>query len=137
MSSNCLQSGTRMIKFGHIEIDVEGRALRKNGETVQIGARAFDILARLASANGELVTKDELMNAVWPDTVVEENNIQVHLSVLRKALGDERERIVTVPGRGYRLVQRRSFDPPLASNVQRPARRSMPRRLTELLGRDE
>jgi DNA-binding winged helix-turn-helix (wHTH) protein len=57
---------------------------------VPIGSRAFDILAQLAAAGGRLVTKDELMRAVWPKAVVvEENNIQVHLSALRKALGDD------------------------------------------------
>ncbi|WP_250862618.1 winged helix-turn-helix domain-containing protein, partial [Caballeronia sp. INML3] len=60
----------------------------------------------LAKAEGRLVTKDELMSAVWPRTVVEENNIQVHLSSLRKNLGSDRDIIVTVPGRGYRLTRR-------------------------------
>lgn len=126
-----------MIKFGYIEIDVDARTLRRSGEIVQLGARAFDVLAQLASANGELVTKDELMNAVWPDTVVEENNLQVHLSVLRKALGDERDRIVTISGCGYRLMQRSLAALSPMSKVQPPARRGMPRLLSELVGRDE
>src|SRR5690348_17131611 len=119
-----------MIKFGYIEIDVDARTLRRSGEIVQLGARAFDVLAQLASANGELVTKDELMNAVWPDTVVEENNLQVHLSVLRKALGDERDRIVTISGCGYRLMQRSLAALSPMSKVQPPARRGMPRLLS-------
>ncbi|RKE35725.1 putative ATPase [Paraburkholderia sp. BL23I1N1] len=96
-----------MIELGRFQIDLEMRTLKRNGETVHLGSRAFDILVAVASANGRLVTKDELMNIVWPDTVVEENNIQVHLSALRKALGPDRDLILTVPGRGYQLLQRR------------------------------
>lgn len=96
-----------MIELGRFQIDLEMRTLKQNGETVHLGSRAFDILAAMVSANGRLVTKDELMNTVWPDTVVEENNIQVHLSGLRKVLGPDRDLIRTVPGRGYQLLQRR------------------------------
>lgn len=96
-----------MIELGRFQIDLEMRMLQLNGETVQLGSRAFDILAAVASADGRLVTKDELMNIVWPDTIVEENNIQVHLSALRKVLGQDRDLILTVPGRGYQLRQRR------------------------------
>lgn len=73
-----------MIEIGRFQIDLEMRTLRRNGEVVRLGSRAFDILAVVAAAGGQLVTKDALMNAVWPNTVVEENNIQVHLSALRK-----------------------------------------------------
>ncbi|MFM0397331.1 winged helix-turn-helix domain-containing protein [Paraburkholderia phytofirmans] len=58
--------------------------LQRNGKVVRLGSPAFDILAVDASASGRLVTKDELMDAVWPNTIVEENTIQVHLSALRK-----------------------------------------------------
>ena len=72
-----------------------------------LGQRAFEILLLLVSRHGELVTKDELMAEVWPGVVVEENNIQVHVSALRKVLslagGDERY-LLTVAGRGYRFV---------------------------------
>ncbi|HKT17453.1 MAG TPA: winged helix-turn-helix domain-containing protein [Stellaceae bacterium] len=72
-----------------------------------LGSRALDILCALALAKGEIVGKDELMTRVWPGLVVEENNIQVHVSALRKALEDGKSgetHIVTVPGRGYRLA---------------------------------
>jgi len=75
---------------------------------VQLGSRARDILWVLASANGEVVSKDELMTRVWPGLAVEENNIQVHISALRKVLDDGKDGqpyVVTVPGRGYRLVR--------------------------------
>ncbi|HXZ09060.1 MAG TPA: winged helix-turn-helix domain-containing protein, partial [Paraburkholderia sp.] len=96
-----------MIEIGSFQIDLAMRTLRKGGEIVHVGSRAFDILAVVASAGGRLVTKDELMDTVWPNTVVEENNLQVHLSALRKILGPDRDLILTVPGRGYQLLQRR------------------------------
>ncbi|MGF6769980.1 putative ATPase/DNA-binding winged helix-turn-helix (wHTH) protein [Paraburkholderia sp. GAS199] len=94
-----------VVELGDLTVDLEMRTLHRAGETIAVGSRAFDILAVLVLAEGRLVTKDELMSAVWPNTIVEENNIQVHLSSLRKVLGAGRNLIVTVPGRGYRLVR--------------------------------
>ncbi|MBB5510457.1 ATP-binding protein [Paraburkholderia atlantica] len=106
-----------MIEIGRFQIDVEMRTLRRGGEVVPLGSRAFDILSTVASADGRLVTKDEIMSAVWPETVVEENNIQVHVSALRKILGPDRNLILTVPGRGYQLLKRHDAPPP---NIQQP-----------------
>jgi len=125
-----------MIKFGHIEIDMSTRVVRRRDEVLRVGSRAFDILALLASVDGRLVTKNELMDAVWPDTVVEENNIQVHLSALRKALGEDRDCIVTVPGRGYRLMQRRVAALSPGSPAPGKAQRKLPAFPTGLIGRD-
>jgi predicted ATPase/DNA-binding winged helix-turn-helix (wHTH) protein len=125
-----------MIKFGHIEIDMSTRVVRRHNEALCVGSRAFDILALLASVDGRLVTKDELMDAVWPDTVVEENNIHVHLSALRKAFGEDRDCIVTVPGRGYRLMQSRAAALPSESPAPGKARRTLPPFPTGLIGRD-
>jgi len=72
--------------------------------TVPLGSRAFDVLLILVEAEGELVTKEELLARVWPGAVVEESNIQVQVSALRKALGKERNLILTVPLRGYRFA---------------------------------
>ncbi|SOE95716.1 Predicted ATPase [Burkholderia sp. D7] len=125
-----------MIELGRFQIDLEMRTLLRNGETVQLGSRAFDILAVVACANGRLVTKNELMKTVWPDTIVEENNIQVHLSALRKVLGPDRDLILTVPGRGYQLLQRRkSAQPDKAGSRARDVRRLPPPK-SGLLGRD-
>jgi DNA-binding winged helix-turn-helix (wHTH) protein len=92
--------------FGQFRLDLDRRELLRDQETVRLGSRALDILRVLASARGALVTKDELMARVWPGVVVEENNIHVHVSALRKALDAEGRPncIVTVPGRGYRLI---------------------------------
>jgi predicted ATPase/DNA-binding winged helix-turn-helix (wHTH) protein len=93
-----------MIRIGRLEIDLQRRVLRSGAEVLRLGSRAFDILEILVAARGCVVTKDQLIRQVWPDTIVEENNLQVHLSALRKALGADRGLILTAPGRGYRFV---------------------------------
>ncbi|MFM0133319.1 ATP-binding protein [Paraburkholderia sediminicola] len=125
-----------MIKFGHIEIDISTRVVRRRDEVLHVGSRGFEILALLASVDGRLVTKDELMDAVWPDTVVEENNIHVHLSALRKAFGEDRDCIVTVPGRGYRLMPRTAAALPSENPAPGKALRRLPPFPTGLIGRD-
>jgi predicted ATPase/DNA-binding winged helix-turn-helix (wHTH) protein len=97
-------SGERVIRIGECEVDLSVRLLRRRGEVLELGSRAFDILAVLALAAGRVVTKNELMDEVWPDTVVEENNLHVHLSSIRKALDRDGKLIVTVPRRGYQLI---------------------------------
>jgi TolB-like protein/Tfp pilus assembly protein PilF len=74
---------------------------------VALSGKAFEILAALLERRGEILDKDTLMKAVWPDTVVEENNLTVNISWLRKALGDtanDPKYILTIPGRGYRFI---------------------------------
>ncbi|MGV8920162.1 MAG: response regulator [Pseudomonas sp.] len=93
-----------MIKLGQTTVSLELREIFRDGQAIRLGSRAFDILELLINAHGRMVSKDELLKGVWPDTIVEENNLQVHISALRKVLGAEREIIKTVPGRGYRLV---------------------------------
>ncbi|MEM5343060.1 winged helix-turn-helix domain-containing protein [Paraburkholderia azotifigens] len=140
------------IRIGQLEVSLDHREVRHDGRKVPVGSRAFDILALLIAADGDLVSKEEIMRGVWPTTVVEKNNLQVHISALRRAFGDERERIATVPGRGYRLILQADagpvFDaasePPAASaNVSfgsdpaRPARQPLPARVPELIGRQD
>lgn len=93
-----------MIQVGQHHISLEHREIRSRGESVRLGSRAFEVLELLIAAEGALVSKDEIMRHVWPDTIVEENNLQVHITAIRKALGVDRDRIVTVPGRGYRMT---------------------------------
>jgi TolB-like protein len=95
------------ISFGRFHLDLRNRTVTSNGVSIELKNKAFDILCVLALADGKLVTKDELMSKVWPGIVVEEGNIQVHVSAIRKALGEDRDRPVhlfTVAGRGYRLL---------------------------------
>jgi DNA-binding winged helix-turn-helix (wHTH) protein/TolB-like protein len=79
------------------------RQLLVGGKHVHLGPRALAILTVLAEADGEIVTKDELMEAVWPDVTVEENALQVHVTALRKALGEDAGRLHTLRGIGYQL----------------------------------
>ena len=79
------------------------RQLLAGGERLLVGKRALDILSVLAEAGGEIVTKDELLDAVWPGVTVEENALQVHIVALRKALGPDADRLQTIRGVGYQL----------------------------------
>ena len=92
------------VEFGRFRLLPHRRELRADGVAVELGSRAFDVLMVLTEARGGLVTKDEILSRVWPDTVVEENNLVVQISTLRKALGEDRDFIRTVSGRGYRFV---------------------------------
>jgi TolB-like protein/Tfp pilus assembly protein PilF len=95
------------LTFGRFRLDLRHRKLFSGGASVELKSKAFDILCVLASADGQVVTKDEILAKVWPGLVVEENNIQVHISALRKALDEETGEpihLFTVPGRGYRLA---------------------------------
>jgi DNA-binding winged helix-turn-helix (wHTH) protein/Tfp pilus assembly protein PilF len=93
--------------FDDFCLDVAARALSRSGAPVSLTPRVFDTLLHLLERSGELVDKDELMQAVWPSRVVEENNLNQAISALRRALGEvrgEHRYILTVPGRGYRFV---------------------------------
>jgi TolB-like protein/Tfp pilus assembly protein PilF len=95
------------VRFGAFRFDVARRELSHDGSPVRLGGRALDILCVLAAARGEIVGKDELLARVWPGLVIEENNLQVQVSALRKALGEDKSGqsyLITVPGRGYRLI---------------------------------
>ena len=95
------------VTFGRFRFDLARRELSRDGIPVRLGSRALDVLAVLAAARGDVVTKDELLARVWPGQVVEENNLQVQASALRKALDEGKSGqsyLVTVPGRGYRLI---------------------------------
>ncbi|GAB1389767.1 MAG: hypothetical protein AMXMBFR78_19680 [Rubrivivax sp.] len=114
------------------------RRLLRNGEPLTIGTRALDVLAVLIEAQGGLVGKQELMERVWRELVVEENNLQVQVSALRKLLGPAA--IATIPGRGYRLDLPGLADAPLAATpTAAPAPSGagrLPLHLPALWGRD-
>ena len=93
-----------LYRFEEFELNPSGRAFLRNGKPVLISPKAFEVLTYLVINPGRVVTKEELLQAVWPDSFVEESNLAQHISWLRKALGDRSNFIVTVPGRGYQFT---------------------------------
>jgi predicted ATPase/DNA-binding winged helix-turn-helix (wHTH) protein len=86
------------------EIDLTRREMRLRGAHVPLGGRAFDIIALLAGAAGQLVTKEELLTRIWSGVYVEEIALRVHIAAIRKAFGEDRGMLETAVGRGYRLL---------------------------------
>jgi DNA-binding winged helix-turn-helix (wHTH) protein/TolB-like protein/Flp pilus assembly protein TadD len=102
-------------EFGPFSLDVAEHRLLRDGEPVALTPRDFETLVVLVRKGGHLVSKDELLKEVWPDSFVEEANLSVHISALRRALGEDPsapQYIETVPKRGYRFVA--SFEKPTA-----------------------
>ena len=130
-------------RFGHVALNPATRQLLIDGQPALLGARAFDLLQALVERSDRLVSKGELLDLVWPGLVVEENNLQVHVSALRKLLGAQA--IATVPGRGYRFTMAAQA-PAVSSPAPAPApalaaaavppRDTLPERPVVLLGRE-
>jgi DNA-binding winged helix-turn-helix (wHTH) protein/pimeloyl-ACP methyl ester carboxylesterase len=96
-----------MYQFGPFHLDVRERRLSRGGEVIPLRLKVFDTLLVLVENAGRLVTKQELLDTVWPETTVEENNLNHNVSVLRKALGEKatgQQYIETVPRVGYRFA---------------------------------
>ena len=109
-------------QFGPFLIDVGERMLRRDGEPVPLTPKAFDVLVALLEKPGQLISKEELLQKVWPDTFVEESNLAYNIFALRKALGDTAENsryIETVPKKGYRF--RASVSPASPPRNAQPA----------------
>jgi len=95
------------LRFGPFRLDPAKRVLWRGDEVVPLAPRALDLLVALAEQHGDVVPKQTLMDRVWPGTFVEEANLSVNVSALRKALGnqpDGRPYIETLARRGYRLA---------------------------------
>jgi len=106
-SVNSLAGTNRSFSFGPFRLIPAQRLLLEGETEVRLGSRAFEILVTMVEQPGELVSKAELMARVWPDTIVVEANLSVHVAALRRVLGDgERGNryLITIPGRGYRFV---------------------------------
>jgi DNA-binding winged helix-turn-helix (wHTH) protein/tetratricopeptide (TPR) repeat protein len=93
-----------LYRFGEFELDPCTRTCLRKGTPLVVTPKAFEVLAYLVANPGRVVTKAELLKAVWPDSFVEESNLAQHISWLRKALGDRSDLIDTVPGRGYQFA---------------------------------
>lgn len=95
------------ISFGEFELDTDLRRLLRSGNPVPLHAKTYDLLELLVKRNGEIVSKDEILDTVWNGQFVEEANLTVQISALRKALGETSRAprfLVTVPGTGYKFV---------------------------------
>ena len=127
------------------EIDLGRRELRSRGIPVPLGGRAFEIVTVLVQSATELVTKDHMMERVWPGAIVGEGTLHVHICAVRKALGPDRAMLKTVSGRGYRLLgswtpqQREATAAPVYSSLARtsgaPPANNFPPLITRLIGR--
>jgi len=123
-------------RLGRFELLTAERVVLKDGAPVPLGPRAFDVLLALVERRGQLVTKNELLEAVWPGVFVEENNLQAQVSAIRKILG--RDAIATIPGRGYQLTipPEEAAEPSLpAASPPAPAQTNLPGQLPPIYGR--
>ena len=119
-----------LYEFGDFCLDTRRRILRRGSEALPLTPKSLDVLWLLIQSGGKVVTKDELMKAVWPDRFVEESNLTQTIFMLRKALGEtlDQRYIVTIPGRGYRFTAEvkavpndRSAEPLAESAVSSPS----------------
>jgi DNA-binding winged helix-turn-helix (wHTH) protein len=97
----------RNLRFGPFELSSRERVLRRDGVMLPLGSMALDILIYLAERPGEVIAKQELLDRVWSDVVVEQGSIRVHVFAIRKALGDGQfgnRYIANIKGRGYVFV---------------------------------
>src|ERR1700733_6426389 len=92
------------IEFGRFRVLPPRRELLAEGRPLDLGGRAFDLLMALIEASGAVVSRDALMNRVWPDRIVEENNLQAQISALRRVFATDRDLIRTIAGRGYQFT---------------------------------
>ena len=122
-------------RFGAVEVRPAERQVLVEGKPAALGARAFDLLLALIDGRDRVVGKSELLDRVWPGVIVEENNLQVQVSTLRKILGAQA--VATIPGRGYRftLLPEGSDAPP---SCPLPARsHNLPAALDTFIGRED
>ena len=137
------------IGFGRCVIRPAQRDVLLDGVPAKLGARAFDLLVVLVERRDRVTSKDELLDLIWPGLIVEENNLQVHISTLRKLLGAQA--IATIPGRGYQFTLLADSTPPQAEPGQADPNgpvaltsllspsvypNNLPRQLTRFIGRE-
>jgi predicted ATPase/DNA-binding winged helix-turn-helix (wHTH) protein len=139
--------GAHAIAFGPFRLLPAQRLLVEGDRPVRLGSRAFDILSVFVERAGEIVGKDELMARAWPQTFVEESNLKIQVSALRRALGDGQggqRYVVTVPGRGYNFVApvslqrtpQASLPPTIAPAATEAHNHNLPHAITRMIGRE-
>ena len=135
------------IEFRRFSVLPHRRELLAEGRPVELGERAFDVLMVLIEASGVVVSKDTLMNRVWPDRIIEENSLQAQISALRRAFGADRDLIRTIAGRGYQFIGEISTIPAgpvaqatagMSQSTARPPHppTNLPEPISELVGRE-
>src|SRR5262245_11522827 len=123
------------IAFGRFRVDRRARLFLVDAQPVELGGRAFDTLLVLIDGRGQIMSKDELLRRVWPDRVVEENNLEIQISALRKALGPDRDLIRTVARRGYQFTGDVRLPAGGAATAAPPPAATLPVPVSELIGR--
>ena len=129
--------------FGSFRLIPAQRILIEDGKPLRLGSRALDILITLVESAGKTIQKEQLIARAWPDTVVDEGALRVHVAALRKALGDGRRGmryIANVPSRGYSFVAsvaRERRQPVITLPDQAAVAGNLPAPLTRVLGRDD
>jgi len=107
MSQRQIHGNKTIFQFGEFHVDPLARTLRRGEETVTLNRRAFDVLLYLVQNPGRVLSREELLRNVWPDTFVDENSLAQSVSVLRRAIEEkpgDNSYLVTLPGRGYQFV---------------------------------
>src|SRR5215510_14496035 len=135
-------SSKDVLLFGPFCLVPAERLLTREGASVELGARALDILIALASRPNDVISKKELSSRVWPDVTVEESSLRFHMASLRKALGDGKNGaryISTLTGRGYCFVAPLSRSSDRGNGHAAPAAAfphiNLPSRITRMVGR--
>src|ERR1700720_87351 len=136
-----------IVEFGRFRVEPHRRELLADDQPIKLGGRAFDLLIALIEASGAVVSKDVLLDRVWPGRIVEENRLQNQVSALRRAFGPDHDLIRTVAGRGYQVTGQirgrpaapagrsvRAVPPGVPAASDSPT--NLPVRLSELIGRD-
>ncbi len=123
-----------VLEFGRFKVVPHRRELLIDGQPIALGGRAFDTLLALIDAGGSVIEKDVLLRRIWPDRVVEENNLQAQVSALRRAFGADRDLIRTVAGRGYQFTGQ--IRVPTDVQASAPVT-NLPESVSDLIGRDK
>ncbi|HTS52168.1 MAG TPA: winged helix-turn-helix domain-containing protein [Burkholderiales bacterium] len=124
------------MEFGRFTVRRLRRELFADGQPIELGGRAFDVLMTLIGSIGSVLSKDELMSRVWPGRIVEENSLEAQISALRRALGPDRDLIRTVPGRGYQFTGEIRAAAGMVVATPRLPPTNLPEPVSELIGRD-
>jgi predicted ATPase/DNA-binding winged helix-turn-helix (wHTH) protein len=124
------------IEFGRFKVVRHRRELLADGQPVELGGRAFDTLVALLDARGTVLGKDELMSRVWSDRIVEENNLQAQISMLRRVFGADRDLIRTVAGRGYQFTGEIRATAAAAVAAMPSRVTNLPEAVSDLIGRE-